>query len=77
MLQLSGRRRGFNPSWARVYIPNKGQTITGSQNPGPAKNKPKPNVHNTFVVQFGKFLNAEYNNQKLKSMHVGNIKKDQ
>ena len=32
-LQLLGRR-GFNPSWARGCIPNKGKPITGSQNPG-------------------------------------------
>ena len=44
---MSGRR-GFNPPWARGYIPNKGRPITGSQNPGPAKPKPtKPKaIHN-------------------------------
>ena len=32
-----------HPPWARGYIPNKGRTITGSQNPGPTKpNHTKP-----------------------------------
>ena len=30
-LQLLGRR-GFNPPWAKDYIPNKVRPITGSQN---------------------------------------------
>ena len=42
-LQLLGGRRGFNPPWARGYIPNKRRPISGTQNPGPTKPKQTSN----------------------------------